>query len=399
MSAVNSARTAAPSARAPRVLVVCPFVPWPLDSGGRIRTFHLVREARRQGLADVELWCVADDRPAPQLEERLARDLGAVRIFPRSASGAWQRLSRAKVERWFHSAALERALAERLANAPPDLVHVDEMSVLRSLPERTPCPVLVHHSKLDVEFHARVNGSGLAARFDRAKLVRLEAEAARRARHHVVCSDIDRALLTERRPNVVAHVVPSGFDPEHFVRSPDAARERDLVLVLGSLDYEPNVDGLAFLVEDVLPLLEGRVRVAVVGRNPNARVRALCRGDVQLVGAVDDVRPHLARAAVLAVPLRIGGGTRLKIAEALAVETAVVSTRIGAEGLPLDERHLWLADDARAFARALDEALQQPREAAERAARGHAVATASLGWPSLARALATAWRAALDGRE
>jgi glycosyltransferase involved in cell wall biosynthesis len=398
VSAVTSECATVVSTPEPRVLCVCPFVPWPLDSGGRIRTFHLVREAHRQGLAKVELWCVADDRPAAELEQRLARELGVVRLFPRSASSAWQRLSRAKVERWFHSAALEQALAERLASAPPDLVHVDEMSVLRALPEHSPCPVLVHHSKLDVEFHTRVYGSGLAARFDRAKLVRLEAEAARRARHHVVCSDVDRALLTERRPSVVAHVVPSGFDPEHFVRSPDAARERDLVLVLGSLDYEPNVDGLAFLVEDVLPLLEGRVRVAVVGRNPSARVRALCRGDVHLVGAVDDVRPHLARAAVLAVPLRIGGGTRLKIAEALAVETAVVSTRIGAEGLPLDERHVWLADDARAFARALDEALQQPQLAAERAARGHAVATASLGWPSLARVLADAWRAAIEAR-
>lgn len=386
-------------ARVPRVLCVCPFVPWPLDSGGRIRTFHLVREARRQALADVELWCVADERPAAELEARLTRELGPVRVFPRSASEAWQRLTRAKMERWFHSEALEHALAERLQADPPDIVHVDEMSVLRAVPERAPCPLLVHHSKLDVEFHEHVYGRGPAARFDRAKLLQLESAAARRARHHVVCSNVDRALLVARRPNVVAHVVPSGFDPAHFVPSPAIARENDLVLVLGSLDYEPNVDGLAFLVEEVLPLLERRVRVDVVGRNPNARVRALCGGSVRLVGAVDDVRPHLARAAVLAVPLRIGGGTRLKIAEALAVETAVVSTRIGAEGLPLDERHLWLADDARSFARALDEALARPQLAAERAARGHAVATASLGWPSLAQALSAAWRAALEPRE
>jgi len=385
--------------RVPRILWVCPFVPWPLDSGGRIRTFHLVRETRRQALADVELWCVADERPAEELEARLSRELGPVRVFPRSASGAWQRLSRAKVERWFHSEALEHALAQRLQTDPPDLVHVDEMSVLRAVPERAPCPLLVHHSKLDVEFHEHVYGRGFAARFDRAKLLRLENAAAARARHHVVCSDVDRALLVVRRPNIVAHVVPSGFDPEHFVPNPSIARELDLVLVLGSLDYEPNVDGLAFLVEEVLPLLERRVRVEVVGRNPNARVRALCGGPVRLVGAVDDVRPHLARAAVLAVPLRIGGGTRLKIAEALAVETAVVSTRIGAEGLPLDERHLWLADDARTFAGALDDALAQPVLAAQRAARGHAVATASLGWPSLANHLAAAWRAALGPRE
>lgn len=389
-----SAHSEAPAVDALDVLVLCPFVPWPLDSGGRIRTFHLVREVVRGGLARVELWCVADERDPAPLEAVLRRELGRVSILPRSRSGPAARLARAKVERWFHSAELERRLAERLATTPPHLVHVDEMSLVRALPARTPCPVLVHHSKLDVEFHERVYGNGPAARFDRAKLRRLESLAARRARHHVVCSSGDRDLLAARHPGLVAHVVPSGFDPAHFVACERTERESDLVLVLGSLDYEPNIDGLEFLVREVLPRLSRRVRVDVVGRNPGPRVRALCGGAVRLVGEVDDVRPHLARAAALAVPLRIGGGTRLKIAEALASRTPVVSTRIGAEGLPVDTRHLLLADGAADFAAALDATLADPAGSAARAALGHRLASDVLGWPSLAAALARAWRTA-----
>ncbi|MEZ5976962.1 MAG: glycosyltransferase family 4 protein [Planctomycetota bacterium] len=356
-----------------KVLVVCPFVPWPLDSGGRIRTASLVREARREPDVDVELWCVADERDPAPLERALRDEVCEVRLFPRSSSGPFARLARAKFERWFRSEALEHALRERLRVAAPDLVHVDEMSVLRSVPD-TACPLVVGHPKLDLEFHRRTRGDGLAARFDRAKVARLEDEAARRARHHVVCSDVDRDLLLGRHPELVVHVVPNGFDESSFRPDPTASREDDVVLFLGSLDYEPNEDGLEFLVTEVLPMLRREVRVRVVGRNPSARVRRLAGGPVELVGEVADVGPYLASAAVLAVPLRIGGGTRLKIAEALATGTPVVSTRVGAEGLDLDERHLALADDAQAFARALESTLEDRDTAARRAELGRAVA-------------------------
>ncbi|QDU84359.1 hypothetical protein Pla163_14660 [Planctomycetes bacterium Pla163] len=387
-----------------KVLVVCPFVPWPLDSGGRIRTFHLVRAlaSEAEATTQVELWCVADERDPGPLELELARAIPRTRLFPRSRVSAFERLARAKVERWFASNALHDALAERFRVAPPDLVHVDEMSVLRSIPD-APCPLLVHHSKLDLEFHALAHGDGAAARFDRAKLRRLEDLAARRARHHVVCSPGDRELLLGRHPLLQVTAVPSGFDPDHF--APDACgvveREPGTLLMLGSLDYEPNVDGLEYWVDAIGPLVPATTRLRVVGRNPTPRVRAACarareRGArIELVGEVDDVRPELARAQALVVPLRIGGGTRLKIAEALAMRTPVISTSVGAEGLELGPRHLDLADSPEAFAAAVRRLGDDPRGTHERVDAGHRKVAEHLAWPQLAARLRAAWRSAI----
>lgn len=387
-----------------RALFVCPFVPWPLDSGGRIRTFQLARALAARGDVELALWCVADERdPAPLTAALSERVDGEVRLFPRTRVGAVERWTRAKYERWFASDALRDALARRGASDPPDLVHVDEMSALRSVPD-LPGALVVHHHKLDLEFHARTYGDGPAARFDRDKVRRLEREAARRTRHHVTCSAGDRAALLARHPNLEIAAVPSGFDPATF--APDTwqggariEREAARLLVLGSLDYEPNVDGLEWLVHEVLEHVRSRATVRVVGRGPTARVRAVCDVSkrVELVGAVDDVREELARAAALLVPLRIGGGTRLKIVEALAMCTPVLSTSIGAEGLMSIDEHVVRADGARAFAAAIDTLLAAPDEALRRAERGRAAVRAHLTWDALAARLFAAWRGAVAG--
>lgn len=385
-----------------KVLVVGPFVPWPLDSGGRIRTFHLARAASRAGV-ELEGWFVGDDRDPRALERELERAGGfAVRVFDRTRVGAFERFTRAKYERWFASDHLRDALRARFESDPPDLVHADEMSVLRSVP-RTPCPLVVHHHKLDLEFHARAYGDGLAARFDRAKVRGLETRAAQRTLHHVVCSEDDRDALLDRHPSLVVTAVPSGvderaFDPDAFCADAPLAREPRRLLVLGSLDYEPNVDGLEWLARDVLPRVDADATVRVVGRDPIERVRDLCAQDarLELVGPVDDVREELARASLLLVPLRIGGGTRLKIVEALAMTTPVLSTTIGAEGLDLDADQIERADDAASFAAAIATHLGAPDAAYGRGARGRATVLERLTWDALAARVLGAWRDAAD---
>src|SRR4029434_10391838 len=126
----------------------------------------------------------------------------------------------------------------------------------------------------------------------------------------------------------------------------------------GSMDWIPNEDAMRFFCRDILPRIRGaeaNVTLSIVGRRPTQDVRQLAEMEgIEVTGSVDDVRPHLARAAVYIVPLRIGGGTRLKIFEAMAAGKAVVSTTIGAEGLPTESgRHLLIADGAEAFAAAV----------------------------------------------
>jgi glycosyltransferase involved in cell wall biosynthesis len=141
------------------------------------------------------------------------------------------------------------------------------------------------------------------------------------------------------------------------------------------MDWLPNEDAMTYFCHDVLPLIreqEPRVSLSIVGRAPTPAVRALASDSIEVTGTVDDVRPFMDKAAVYVVPLRIGGGTRLKIFEAMSMGKAVVSTTVGAEGLPVvDGRDAIIADEPRAFATAVLSLLRDAkrRHAIERAAR------------------------------
>jgi len=189
------------------------------------------------------------------------------------------------------------------------------------------------------------------------KMRRYEARACARAQLTIAVSDADRRLLAAAAPDARVRAVPTGVDVDYF--APDGVAEVPGRLVFtGSMDWYPNEDGIARFIEAVLPRVRREVpnaTLTVVGRNPSARLRAAAAAArVQVTGLVDDVRPHMAEAAVYVVPLRIGGGTRLKIFEALSMAKAVVSTAVGAEGLPLaPDRHFLQADDPAAFAAAV----------------------------------------------
>jgi len=182
--------------------------------------------------------------------------------------------------------------------------------------------------------------------------------------------------------------VPNGVDTEFFAPGPGAAEERfgGLELVFtGGMGYLPNADGARWFLERIFPLiLRGRpdARITFVGKDPPAALCALAQpGQIVFTGRVEDVRLFAHAAHVFVVPLRIGGGTRLKILEALAMELSLVSTSIGADGLDLrDGEDLLLADEPRAFADAVL-ALAKDRARARRlAASGRARVLERYDW-------------------
>jgi glycosyltransferase involved in cell wall biosynthesis len=172
----------------------------------------------------------------------------------------------------------------------------------------------------------------------------------------VCCSEQDAAMLQGLSPSVPVAVVANGVDLDHF-RPMAETKGPPTLAFLGTLDYPPNLDALEHFFHDIhpglLPLLPD-LRVSIVGRNPVREVLAYAnRPGVTVSGSVPDVRPHLAEAGALVVPLRVGGGTRIKILEALAAARPVVSSTVGAEGLELrDGEHLLIADEPEAFVRA-----------------------------------------------
>jgi len=381
---------------------VCPSVPWPLVTGGKIRTFHLIKEASAH--AEIHLLIIREPEEIPGAEEALAPYCASVRFFERSQPGTIRRWMLPKLERWFHSADLHEHVRREVADGDIELVHLDELLLARIVPSRRGVPVIQHHHKLDTVLYDTLSaGEGPQRHFDLWKLRRLEAESARRYRHHVLCSQEDAEILRGRYGALDVAVVPSGYDPGHFTPSkPIPVRDPNLVVFLGSMNYGPNVDGLLRFCNQALPLLRTRhpgVRLQIVGREPTQEIRALAAPDVEVVGEVPDVRPYLESAGVVIVPLQIGGGTRLKIVEALALNTPVVSTTIGAEGLGLqDRRELLLADTTDDFVAATAELLTDRALAEELGQRGGVHVGQRFRWSALAEELVDYWeRVAFSG--
>jgi glycosyltransferase involved in cell wall biosynthesis len=176
-------------------------------------------------------------------------------------------------------------------------------------------------------------------------------------------SDREAEIVRRHAPDTPTFVVPNAVDIDYF-RPGSAEVEPGTVVFNGVLDYRPNIDGVDFLIDEVMPLVRRRhpaARLTVVGRGSAADVEALRRRGVNATGEVADIRPYLGGAAVVAVPIRMGSGTRLKVVEGLAMAKPIVSTTLGCEGVGVrDGEHLLIGDTAEAFAERIGRLLDQP---------------------------------------
>jgi sugar transferase (PEP-CTERM/EpsH1 system associated) len=181
----------------------------------------------------------------------------------------------------------------------------------------------------------------------------------------VTCvSEIDRDLLQGACPDQPIEVIPNGVDTVLYQPDPDAEEPATLIYT-GSMDWYPNEDAVVYFADEILPKIQAEhpdVQFYIVGKSPTERVEQLAQQQgVIVTGRVDEIKPYIGRATVYVVPLRIGGGTRLKILEAAAMGKAVVSTQVGAEGLHLvDEEAIFIADDPSHFADAVNRLIADP---------------------------------------
>jgi glycosyltransferase involved in cell wall biosynthesis len=198
-----------------------------------------------------------------------------------------------------------------------------------------------------------------------------------------VTSEREAGILEDHAPGTPVAVVPNGVDLELFRASP-AATEPFTAVFNGVLDYRPNLDAALYLVDEIWPLVRRRCPLAqllLVGRGSAADRRRLEREGVAVTGEVPDVRPYLERATVVLVPIRMGGGTRLKVVEGLAMGKAMVSTSLGCEGIAVrDGEHLLVADTPGDFAAAVVSLLEDPATARALGLAGRALMEESYSW-------------------
>jgi sugar transferase (PEP-CTERM/EpsH1 system associated) len=365
----------------------------PLDKGGKLRSWHLMRHLAARH--DITYMSFADsDQPRADLDG-MREVAGRVEVISRSdpRKGSLRFYADAAVHLLdplpyavgkYRSRAFRRRLSTVLSGQRFDLIVSDFLVPIVNLPSRLPCPAVLFTHNVESEIwrrHAETKSSTLAKvlyGIQFRRMLRFEADALRRFDGVLAVSDADRATFGRLYPNATrnpVHVVPTGVDVQYFQSAPSAEASREVVFT-GSMDWLPNEDAMLYFCREVLPAIraaEPAVRLSIVGRAPTLPVRRLADDvGIRVTGRVDDVRPFVRDAAVYVVPLRIGGGTRLKIFEAMAMGRAVVSTSVGAEGLPVTSgEHLAIADDPRAFADAVVDLIRNVarRREMERAAR------------------------------
>jgi|KBSMisStandDraft_5_1062788.scaffolds.fasta_scaffold00395_3 glycosyltransferase involved in cell wall biosynthesis len=235
-------------------------------------------------------------------------------------------------------------------------------------------------------------GQALYGELDWRKLRREELAAFRAADGIYLCSADDETRVHAELPGARTAVVPNAADVEFYRPRPaDPPADGRTIVFFGLLSTRPNIDGVTWLVEEIWPRVaraRPEARLRIFGKNPPPAVLALVRPGVEVVGFVEDLRPHLASAAAVAVPLRLGGGTRLKIVEAMAMAKAIVSTRLGAEGIEArPEREILLADDPVAFAASLVRLLEDPAAAVRLGGAARHLAVERYAWSSSAATL------------
>jgi len=222
------------------------------------------------------------------------------------------------------------------------------------------------------------------------KLRHEERDAWRRFDGVVLTSDRDEALLRKDAPSTPTTVVPNAVDLQHF-RTSSVEREPGTLMFFGAMNYHPNIQGVGYFVTEVLPKIAKavpNVKLRVVGQQPPDSIRALAGPHVEVVGFVDDPRPLLDRSAAMVVPLLIGGGTRFKIVEGMAMSTPIVSTYLGAEGLEVEhERHVLLARDGDALASETIRILKDPALGQRLGAEARLLAEHRYGWEGAVSAL------------
>ncbi len=393
-----------------RILAVTPQIPWPLDTGGKIRTFQLLSALARRH----EVTLVSFDRlpftVAGPLEcrvrsiERVYRERGPVSRGMALARGL-RGPTPYTIEQYRSAAMIER-IAQVARDKHPQVLYLDSLHTAQYRGVLPLVTAVLDQHNVESQIWDRITATErqLPRRWvmrQQAHLLRrYEAEACRAADHVSCCSEEDRRSLRELvglpwgSEDERFWTVPNGTDLNAFTDDqPKAALKGRPLVFVGSMDWAPNSDAVLWFVAEILPLILAQVPDAqfyAVGRNPPRELQDLHgKNGVSIVGAVNDVRPYLAAAALVPVPLRSGGGTRLKILEALAGRRAVVSTTLGAEGLALQPgKEIELADSAEAFAGRVVQLLRDPAGCAALADAGAAAVRQRYGWDAIGEALA-----------
>lgn len=393
-----------------RMLAIAPEVPYPPHSGGKSRAFNLLSRLGKR--AELSLVCLSHSAEEEEATDYL-RSLFTVRTVPWEMpagyramhESAWPMSSLHYVRSllfdplpflasYFRSPAMQAAVDEALPESYDAVFVVTSMmgQFVRESVRRKAIVDLWNVETLVQQRQAQRASSKerLGHTLEYRKMRRFEGDQFKTVGLCVAVSELEKQAVLRIEPSARVAVVDNGVDVDYFTPQHAAARP-DSLIYTGTMKYKPNEEAILYFCREILPAVRAAipaVTLKIVGTSPPGNIRALASECVQVTGWVEDVRPHLAAASLVIVPLLSGGGSRLKITEALAMGKAVVSTSMGAEGLELHHgRHLLIANDPADFANAVIQLLGNPQRRESLGDEGRRKVIERYGWDLLATRL------------
>jgi sugar transferase (PEP-CTERM/EpsH1 system associated) len=381
----------------------------PVDKGGKIRTCQMLKELKRDHqITYLTLDDGTADKDARALATEYCHELVCIphRQRQKFTPGFYAELGLNLVSSFpyaiskYQSVGMRRKILELTKEKAFDVVVCDFLAPAVNVPRNLSCPTILFQHNVEAmiwQRHAEVETNTLKHTYlygQWRKMLAFEGVMCRRFDRVIAVSREDCQMMQREYQVSAIDDVPTGVDTAFF--RPRRAERRDkLNLVFtGSMDWLPNEDAIRYFTTEIMPLIKQKLpalTLTVVGRNPYPALVELSKQDPSIIvtGRVEDVRPYMERAAAYIVPLRIGGGTRLKIFEAMAMEKPIVSTSVGAEGLPVQpETDILLADTPETFAAAVVRVLEDEEFAFHLGRRSAKLVREQFGWNRVARRFA-----------
>ena len=379
----------------------------PPDTGGKIRSYNILRElARRHSVTFFSFYATLDNDLHPGLNSIFERVVCLPLKLPTPKSlgemidyGTGLLSSQPYSVTKYCRPQVRQKLRALLQAEAFDVILCDFMVAAGVIPWHWPTPKVLFTHNVEATIwrrHYEVATNPIWKAISWLEWRKMEAAERRYLRladHVLTVSETDRAAFATFLDIRNLTVIPTGVDVDYFQPMPAKESANSLVFT-GSMDWLPNEDAIVYFCDAILPLIKQQcpeVSLEVVGRNPSPKLRALARTEtcIRLTGWVEDIRPFVARGSVCIVPLRIGGGTRLKIFEAMAMKKAVVSTTVGAEGLPVRPgENILLVDTPNDFARSVVSLLRDSKERERLGRAARTLVQEKYSWAAVAESFA-----------
>lgn len=385
-----------------KILMITPYLPYPLFSGGQIRTYNLLKNLAPK--YQITLASFIRDESEEKYQKELAPFCQKIILFKRRRAFSPVNVFLAGVTPYpflvsiYFDPFVKNRLKKELSAERYDLIHAETFYVMPNIPD-TQIPIFLVEQVIEYLVYQRFVESLplltiLAKPFlflDVAKIKWWERYFWKKAKRLAAMSEEDRLFIKNHQPNLKIDIIANGVDVAYFAQTKKLKFRHPTVLFVGQFKWLPNRDATIFLVSQIWPKIKAKIpnaHLLIVGRNPPREILKFASKDIRVDGQVDDIRTAYSRANVLLAPIRNGRGTKYKILEAMSTKTPIVGTKLAMEGINITNgKEAFIAETAQSLADQTIKILKNPKLGQKAALAAYNLVKREYNWPKISAKL------------